>query len=270
MPRYKFEVHDVAEEILCIPLIESICDTIDGSPRDLQVDSYCIAEIRRLNRQARIAAFPAPPPIPTSHDIFTADEPKRGRRSKSIFGTFRTPRANHFPVSADVPSEPRLSTTSRPSTAKSVVDTKPDLTVLRSIFPNSDDWWRSVLYAHLVAYTYVAQHKAARSASEGPQRRPSKATRTLGLPMTADLPGQVVSSPVKEDKDLMESFDLILTALASCISRIIAVMRGAENCDRAGSSFAAYERRREEIDWPFVRALSEIVKVAELGAGVYA
>lgn len=274
VPRYKFEVHDVADEVLAIPLVEAICDTIDGSPRDLQLDSYCITEIRRLNRLIRAASRPAPPPLPIPVNQEVLDkELKRVRRSKSFFGTFKTSsRTSQFPSR----KSSFANSASVPRQVQGVMraETKVDLSALRTIFPGSDDWWRSVLYAHVLAYTYVSQKQSDTTTVSGtnrPPSRPPKATKTLGLSLAASLP--LATDTAASERDTRESFEVILTALASCISRIIAVMKGAEDYNLTRSRIVghnAYGRRREEMDWPFVRALAEMIKIAELGAGAEA
>lgn len=275
-PRYKFDVQDIAEEVLAFPHVESICDTIDGSPRDLQIDSYCISQIRRRNRAIRISSLkPLSPPLFSSRELSYNQVLKRPSRTKSIFGNFRPAR----PTLAQ--SRDSIAIASLPPRARRTLQaasqmSEPDLGPFRNIFPDTDDWWRSVLYAHVLAYNYISALKDRECAAETSSPRssslmvPSKATRTLGISASVTMPN-IRSVKVSQSSEIITkhvgimstSFGRILTALASCITRIIGCMTVADDVDAA--RLRIQDGIKEEIDWTVVRSLGEIVRCAELG-----
>ncbi|KAI9745237.1 MAG: hypothetical protein M1818_001515 [Claussenomyces sp. TS43310] len=267
VPRHRFDVNEISEGVLAIPLIEEICDAIDGSPRDLQLDTFCINEIRRQNRQARNE----PASSLTSPNLSCIDPetflhvPRGGtlHRRKSLFslGPLRhavSHKSRHPTTGTISASTIRNGPSASTSTTTSADHKSADLQPLYDIFPESDDWWRGVLYSHLVAYNYVRDVCQARRPAAMRRLIHSKAVQTLGLPpaaMMVDLPADLQW----EESGYDQSFAEIQSGLASCINRIISCMAG----DYEGMRDHLEGLTVRHVNHAFVRALAEVVRSCE-------
>jgi hypothetical protein len=264
VPRHRFNVHDLAEEVINLPLIEAICDGIDGSPRDLQLDTFCITEIRRRNQQSRSPAVPKCSatlvdgyfPLPQRH--LSRGSLHRNAKTTSFFTPLK-------PVKEEVTLRPSISHSLSASSIRPLADSKSiNLSALLNIFPNSDDWWRGVLYAHLLAYNYVAETHNIYLSSSTISGTSSKVSRVLGLPRGSTPPELTAVRPrfvaEKEDDRIAESFVAILNGLASCISRIVGCMAG----DYERMRDTVKGMRVERADHLLVKSLAEVVKMVEM------
>lgn len=285
IPRHNFNISDITGEVLALPLMELICNGITGSPRDLQLDAFCISEIRRGNQQSRIKSrIKTPTKIPRPcADFFPADSPPSVKRRTMASGIMRPLKYAMSTKSARYPRpllasepvhsapSPRVSSPQHAVTEPTAAQPPPvNLQTLRTIFPSSDDWWRGVLYAHLTAYNFVQDSRTTHN--EPVNIRGSKAQRTLGLSLEAthldQAPSRVFSTSCdsirgksNESCSANESFKAIEDGLASCIDRIMSCMAGD------------YQRVRDHmvgrpayVDYTLVRALAQVVRTCEMGA----
>lgn len=281
--------------------ISAICATLTTFPHTmLFLDTPCILGIRRLNTAhnsfhlSQLSHFPTPP---GSDQITTHPEPelrpRRSRLPKSTGSSLFRGRSLRRRKSEKQTHQSDIKTASsdadRPVTAVQPIPfpsdinlSSPNLRPLRAIFPHTDDWWRSVLYAHLVAYNFVRAPITISSTSP-PDSFPnnSSAPRCAGPRPSADIsvstarteiPNQFNTS-LKASRTLgmvlptlpyVSGRELRLEAardvLEGCVGRIAECMM-SEDGPVGGSLEAASPSSR--VNSGFVRALAEVVRGCE-------
>lgn len=248
-------------------IIDSIHDVIRGFPQHmLFLDTPCLVEIRRQNHFAQDATAAECLSIPSPNSsiyLLPLDQQRRPSRRRRTTAKFFAPLLRASLTKNFLPQNRGTSSyDTRPSSRKSTDSRSlslsdpppPDLSAFQHIFPSTQDWWRTVLYAHLIAYNYICglQVLSQYTISE----LPPKASRTLGI--SRGYSSHYTPNPVL-DARLVE----IEMELVSCITWITNCMAGKINAQRDTRKV----RNGYERDCILVRALSEIVKVSEGGGG---
>lgn len=92
----------------------------------------------------------------------------------------------------------------------------PDLSPIAAIFPDSDSWWQSTLYAHLIAYNYITNLNIALQSRPSQRRQsravPDKAARTMGIPKMAII-GDSDTAYTKVPENLEKSMVRIMKSM---------------------------------------------------------
>lgn len=259
--KYPLSATRISSEILALPLVEAICDSICGGTQDLHLDTYCISEIRRVNKstQSTLVVQQRQHQRPSSRmtEKASTSSLRLRARSKSIFSLSRLPKRSETPPPAYmqrcVPQ------------SENVLHNKPNIEPLRAVFPEAEDHYLQVLYAHLLAYNYVYSLSQKLVSSR-------KISRKLGLPHSPTLPdfgfngGGSFMQDLDEKENMMTrldddddgGFDIILRELAVCTQGILDSMEGYEIArKRVGEG--------DEVDWAVIRTLAEVVKGCESG-----
>ncbi len=244
--------------------IDAIYDTLQDFPqRMLFLDTPCIVDIRHQNYLAQCAADPRLSPNPSSSSTSTYSlaldqlqlPSSRRRTATDFFAPFfhaTTKKSSLFwrKVTPSYASRPPSSMSTGWRTLASQSDSSPpNLSVFRHIFPNTQDWWRNVLYAHVIAFNYVRENHAH------PQRPfrgfPSKAFQTLGISYERSRP---TASTSIELADLEEKLVSSITWVTNCMS--------GKSIDLKDIEKVQHKYDRDHI---LARALAEIVKASEGG-----
>lgn len=279
-------------------IIDSIYEVVLGFPQHmLFLNSPCIVDIRHQNRSTSSYAYTQRLynlPFKSSDDRMPLGQPPRAsiRRCTAATKFF----APFFRAASTKASPPRhkgaLYFATRPSSRRSTALQNifppstlpsPDLLAFQHIFPATQNWWRGVLYAHLIAYNYVHEINTSQNLASG---IPFKASRTLRLSQalshraeTARHPDSVVYPsyrvPLKACRTLgiprLSSNRSITSAhhdgcladleneLASCITWITNCMSGKINSSTGMDSICTVDNR----DLILVRSLAEIVRVQD-------
>lgn len=244
-------------------IVDSINDIVRGFPQHMPfLDTPCIVELRRQNHFAHDAtaaqhlSIPLPNSSTYSLPLDQLQRPLRRRRTtaKLLEPLLHASLAKSFLPQNNVASSyvtPPSSRRSTDSRRLSLSDPPPpDLSAFQHIFPSTQDWWRTVLYAHLIAYNYICANlvRPQYAISEVPP----KASRTLGI-----------SQGLSSDSTAVPVSDAILgeieMGLLSCITWIANCMAGKNNAQTDTKKVRnVYER-----DHILVSALAEIVRVCE-------
>jgi hypothetical protein len=247
-------------------IINAIRRAVRGFPQDmLFLNTPCVVQIRRQSHPSHQSA-PLLQSLPNRSQESSEYRPPSRKPQTSSFrrrtmaaGIFASLERHH----STKHSSPELDAASVTSTIKRPPYTptapkglsesedvsSPDLTAFQKIFPSTDDWWRDVLYAYLVAYNYIQDIKV--------QPKPnisSKAYRTLGIPR---FTSSRACPSERQDPALAD----LESDLASCINRVINCMAGRNNALRDTEEI----RQVEKNDGLLLRALAEIVRVCEIG-----
>jgi hypothetical protein len=249
-------------------IINSIHDIVQGFPQQmLFLDTPCITDIRRQNHLARcstdLPGFSDPSYISSNFSLpldRLNSSTHRRRTATNYFAPFLRAKTRKSTL---LRGKLATSYTGRPSSCMSrgwgSLASQPDipppkLSVFRHIFPDTQDWWRSVLYTHLVAFNYVRENHASQQRNS--QYFPSKACRTLGISRGYSRREMLTTDANIRLAELEE-------ALVSCITWITKCMAGSDNAEEdVWKTWNDHER-----DSILVRALAEIVKVYERGGG---
>lgn len=209
---------------------DGIYAAIGGFPRDmLFLNSPCVVNIRRESLLSR-----------RSQAVYARSSQSSAVRSASQ----RSQEEAYRECSAsaiDVLSEYHTVDTPEPPEA--------DLTSLKNIFPDTDDWWRSVLYAQLVAYNYLVDINKATSRQYG-HIIPPEVASTMGAP------AKVVITPSAGGN---QAYAEAVEGLELCISRITNCMGG---CSTALTGIGGSDALKK-TDLTIVRALAEVVRSCE-------
>jgi hypothetical protein len=120
-----------------------------------------------------------------------------------------------------------------------------DLSALRRIFPDTSDFMRDALYAHLVAFNYIVKLREEGSLSLE-QRIPSKAARILNINQDAE-------GGAGYDEDAIAELQMIERGLGGVVTKLIDGMAGRSSNLDGG----------EGINQAFVAALAEVVRKCE-------
>jgi hypothetical protein len=246
-------------------IIGSIHDVVQGFPQQmLFLDTSCVTNIRHQNhlaqRKTGHRSF-SNPTFSSSTNSLPLDRrnfPTRRRRTATDFfapfflTTTKKSSYSQKKVASSYANRPSSCISRDWKSLASQPDIPPpELSIFRHIFPDTQDWWRSVLYAHLVAFNYIRENHTP------PQRNvhgfPSKACRILGISYGQSI---LASDATIGLTDLEEN-------LVSCITWIANRMTGKSNAQREINEY----RDDFDRDHILVRALAEIVKVCERGGG---
>lgn len=262
--RYRYDSMDSGSAEMNNSIINSISDIVQEFPqRMLFLDTPCVFEIRRQKHIAHYAiaaqdisipSFGSPDSsLPLAQQRFSSH--RRGITS-NLFAPLlcATSINNSSPQYKAAPSyitEP-LSEKFTPTLSPPPSPPPPDLSAFRHIFPTTQDWWRDVLYAHLVVYNYVCDVRALFLYPFIDV--PPKASRTLG-------------TPYGSSNDPIEALNLN-TGLGDLEMRLVSSITWIANCMSGRGSVSVdtesvkYTGKGNEI---LVRALAEIVKNCERG-----
>lgn len=129
----------------------------------------------------------------------------------------------------------------------------PDLSPIASIFPESDSWFQSTLYAHLTAYNYITSLNTILQARPSQGRRsravPDKAARTMGISSMATI----------EDDD--NTYTRVMDNLEQCMVKIMKSMMGKRE-GISGLNSPGAVLGCEEL--ALLRALCQVVRMADM------
>ena len=246
-------------------IIDSIHDVVQDFPQQmLFLDTSCVTDIRYQNHLAqrktdsRSFSNSSSSSSASSLPLDRRNLPTRRRRTATnFFAPFflATTRKSSYSekkvASSNANRPPSCISTDWKSLASQPDIPPPELSIFRHIFPDTQDWWRSVLYAHLVAFNYISENNTP------PQRNdhgfPSKACRTLGISCGQST---LASDATIRLTDLEKN-------LVSCITWITHCMTGKRGAQRDINEY----RDEFDRDHILVRALAEIAKVCECGRG---
>jgi hypothetical protein len=244
-------------------IIDSIYDAVRGFPQHmLSLDTPCLVEIRRQNHFAQDTAatqcLSTPSPNSTIYSLPLDQLQRRPSRPRVTTAKFFTPLLRASLTKNFLPQNKGTSlyntrTSSRKSTGSRFLSQSdpppPNLSAFQHIFPSTQDWWKTALYAHLIAYNYICGLQAI---SQCPiSELPPKASRTLGI--SGGCSTHFTPTPVL-DARLVE----IEMELVSCITWITNCIAGKINAQTDTKKV----RNWYERDHILVRALAEIVKVS--------
>jgi hypothetical protein len=248
-------------------IINGINDAVNGFPQSmLFLDTPCVVEMRRQGHSKRPSVESRISPR-SSESQQLSDESyrsssRRRTRTSSLFAPFRlgssrkTSSISGYAPSVSAIPEPPIETEHAPA-VQPVELPPPNVAALRRIFPSTDDWWRNVLYAHLVAYNYIRRIQSLSKQSR--PGIPPKVSQTLGIPRTSSNNSLAsLRAEVTLDRRLKD----IEVGLESCIQRITNCMAGNSNALRDTEEV----RMAENSDGVLVRTLAEVVALCE-GAG---
>lgn len=244
-------------------IIDSIYEVVQSFPQHmLFLNTPCVVEVRRQNHFVQDAAgaqrlsIPSPNSSVYSLPLDQLQRPSRRRRTtaKLLAPLLRASLAKHFLPQNTVTLPYVTRPSSRRPTASGVLSLSepppPNLSPFQHIFPSTQDWWRTILYAHLIAYNYICTTQV--SSQYLMSEVPRKASRTLGI-------SRGYSSQSTANTALDARLDEIERGLVSCITWITNCMAG-ENSALTDTMKVQTEYERDSI---LVRALAEIVKVCE-------
>jgi hypothetical protein len=246
-------------------IIDSIHDVVQDFPQQmLFLDTSCVTDIRHQNhlaqRKTDSRSFSNSSSSSSANSLLLDQRnlPTHRRRTATNFfahlflATTRKSSYSQKKAASSYANRPSscISTDWKSLASKPDIP-PPELSIFRHIFPDTQDWWRSVLYAHLVAFNYINENNTP------PQRNvhcfPPKALRTLGISYGQSI---LASDATIRLTDLEEN-------LVSCITWITHCMTGKRSAQRDINEYQD-EFDRDHI---LVRALAEIAKVCERGRG---
>jgi hypothetical protein len=244
-------------------IIDSIYDVVRDFPQHmLFLDSPCVVKIRRQNYFSHNPVATQRLSIPSSNSsthLSPLDQLQHPSRRQRTTAKFFAPFVRASLAKNSLRQYKDTSSyVTRPSSRKAT-DSRlpslsdpppPDLSAFRHIFSSTQDWWPTVLYAHLVAYNYMCSIQVI---PQHPKSEvPFKASRTLGIPR-----GSSNRPTTSANSDTM--LTNLEAGLVSCITWITNCMMGKSNAsaDIEKNPYTDISNRL------LVRALAEIVKNCE-------
>jgi hypothetical protein len=236
-------------------LVEAISNGIDSFPQEmLTLDTPCVAELRWRNKNSRTSHTPK-----TSARLSHSKSHSSCRRLTKTANPGDSASEISFPSPIDDASLPASYIERTPDNRK--VDLRP----LRTIFTQTDDWWRSLLYAHLVAYNHITALQAPPLSNDlsvnlppqSPKRRKRIPRDSIFGPPPAPLHLKPSASTI-----VAQNLAEVEEALASCITCIANFMAGHSD-SLYGEDFGVSCASKSLSDQILVRSLAEVVKGCE-------
>lgn len=228
-------------------LVEEISSFIDSFPENmLTLDAPCIMELRRLKKNLRetsTAQKPAQSPHPNRRTSF-GPQTELASPGASSSNTWPPPDGSRPPC-IDHATDARAA----------------DLSPLRTIFPETNDWWRGILYAHLVAYNHITTLSDKPSSSiPSPSEKWQKTPRdsVCGHP-----PAPLNPEPKEATTAAAQSLADVEDSLAFSIICIANFMAGYGDSLYGENSEAQSSVTRSKPDRILIRSLAEVVRKCE-------
>ena len=246
-------------------IIYSIYDVVRGFPQHmLFLDSPCIVKIRRQNYFGHYSVATQCLSIPSSNASTHSsplDRLQRSSHRRRTIAKFFAPFIRASLAKNSLRQHKVTSSYVTRSSSGKAMDSRlpslsdpppPDLSAFRHIFSSKQDWWLTVLYAHLVAYNYMCSIQVI---PQYPKSEvPPKASRTLGIPR-----GSSNRPTTSANSDTMLAN--LEAGLVSCITWITNCMMGKSNA----SADIEKDPYTDISDQLLVPALAEIAKNCEKG-----